>query len=714
MFWTLTCMVIVPVESMVLATSAALPPTNVDVGSTITFSDCNFTNGSDAIYFQSGSEIMISDAKIIDATLVGIHLNNCTNISVSNSEIKSLTNNSYAFTNINLIGMGMWFVNPRGDFFIDNNLVGASNSQWPRYGVFINNYSKISGVGNIQNNVINIGQPWSSLAIRGLYLNQSSALNIQHNSIAVNGNSNANSSLFISGGSGNKLFNNIFSIEVAGEAMTQSTLGVAQSDYNNYYSFGNDIISIGGTGYANITGFRNASSYGMNSYNLNPFFYDTKRNDLHVCNNLLSRGGTAFSSVSSDIDGDSRDMVTPSIGADEFTPISEVRLVDDYGLCPGDTTRLSAGGGNFGETAIWKSIATGSTIDTNQWIDVTVPGEFAVTFFNTCGVVVDTVEIIAPEAANLPSDTNLCDGAVYSVDASITNGTSYMWSTNDTGNAIVIDKQATYFITTTDVWGCISSDQFDVTYSPAAGIVEVDEEICDRDFIQLNSNVSNTIGATFTWTGYDGSVSETNSVAAFLGSDLPVGGGKVKVLVNHLGCITEDSVQYSVLGTPSIQISDTTNGLLFKVVSNTSAGNNHSWDFGDGDTSGFRSPKHIYSANGTYEVKYTNSNKCKTADTTFEVTVLTLDVELNSKEGRLTLFPNPNNGSFNLEFNDMNAENVTISVTDLNGRTVFTENIGTISTNTNHNVNIENIASGYYNINIDIDGAISTERFIVK
>ena len=687
-------------------------------GDNISITSSEFIAGTDGIYIKGGSSHTVEDCDFTGSYLSSIHFESTSNIHISDNSIASLAPNISNTASIDLIGMGIFVFKCSGDLIIDNNIVKSSNSQWPRYGVYVEDYNKGSGTNWIYNNFLNIGQPWSSLEYRGITISNSNFTQVANNNIAINGNGGANEGVFYEQGTGNALWNNVIVIEVAGVAVNQASFGaVTKSDYNNFYAPGNDIVSIGGTGggnFATLTAYQNATSLDMNSRQLNPFFYNTKGNDLHVCNNALSKAGTVLPGITDDYDGDPRSTTTPSIGADEFTPISDVKLAADYGLCPGDSTRLTAGRGNFGETAIWKSLATGADIDTNQWISINTPGEYSVTFFNACGVVVDTIEIITPDAVSLPNDTNMCFGTTLNVNTTIVGGTNYAWSSNDSTALVAITQQSTYSVTATDNWGCVSADTFNVTYSPAADFGRDSIIVCEGASQVVLSNVDGTIGATFTWTGYSGGATNRDPGAAISDFELPSPRAYVKVTVDHKGCISQDSILMKILGRPVIDIADTTNGLLFKVISNNSPGSNHSWDFGDGDSSNFRLPKHIYAKDGIYTVKYTNSNQCRSKDTTFEVSISTLNILENESGAALTLYPNPNNGKFNLDFKGLNGNDVSVSIVDINGRTVFNEAYGVLTGNNNKEVNLVNVAPGFYTIAVEVDGESYQDKFIVK
>jgi len=78
------------------------------------------------------------------------------------------------------------------------------------------------------------------------------------------------------------------------------------------------------------------------------------------------------------------------------------------------------------------------------------------------------------------------------------------------------------------------------------------------------------------------------------------------------------------------------------------------------------------------------------------------------------VYPNPaNNGSVAIPVTLKQAAEVIVSVTDVNGRVVYntTQNI---SGTENVQVNINNFATGIYNINLNIDGVSVTKKLMVK
>lgn len=100
-------------------------------------------------------------------------------------------------------------------------------------------------------------------------------------------------------------------------------------------------------------------------------------------------------------------------------------------------------------------------------------------------------------------------------------------------------------------------------------------------------------------------------------------------------------------------------------------------------------------------------------------TMLTVDCETAIEEvideGSLTLYPNPNSGSFTLKMDILRESNVKYAVYDIAGRNVFTKDLGMQNGVVFESVNMQNnLGTGFYVISINIDGNIIQRHFIVK
>ena len=78
-----------------------------------------------------------------------------------------------------------------------------------------------------------------------------------------------------------------------------------------------------------------------------------------------------------------------------------------------------------------------------------------------------------------------------------------------------------------------------------------------------------------------------------------------------------------------------------------------------------------------------------------------------------TIFPNPNNGSFNVKFDSNSGNQIKISVNDISGRQIFTKEYSNSSV-FDQNINLTNLAHGVYLVNV-VDGAKhSTKKIIIE
>lgn len=115
------------------------------------------------------------------------------------------------------------------------------------------------------------------------------------------------------------------------------------------------------------------------------------------------------------------------------------------------------------------------------------------------------------------------------------------------------------------------------------------------------------------------------------------------------------------------------------VFINTSAGaSSYFWDFGDGSTSTDQNPWHQYAATGYYTVSLVAQSTTQPDDTltlsNYIHVVNSTSVNEIANENLFNIYPNPFSEDINLEIHESVA-NIDISVSDIYGRKIFSENI---------------------------------------
>ncbi|CAN5281051.1 hypothetical protein BH09BAC1_BH09BAC1_23860 [soil metagenome] len=148
------------------------------------------------------------------------------------------------------------------------------------------------------------------------------------------------------------------------------------------------------------------------------------------------------------------------------------------------------------------------------------------------------------------------------------------------------------------------------------------------------------------------------------------------------------------------------------------------WDYGyDSLQSTLTNGSVSYPTAGDYTVKLTatNSTGCIITTAPFVVKVQTAtfprcsivgiaEVELLSN---ISLYPNPNTGSFIVDLSKVNANEANVMVVDMLGKVVFNSNNFSTSVNPVQTITMNNAANGLYFVRITADGVTATSKISV-
>jgi len=113
--------------------------------------------------------------------------------------------------------------------------------------------------------------------------------------------------------------------------------------------------------------------------------------------------------------------------------------------------------------------------------------------------------------------------------------------------------------------------------------------------------------------------------------------------------------------------------------------------------------------NGTYVVEVTNATGCIGASDPY-VHLSTTVIDL--KEFRTRFYPNPSTGQFTLEIN--NVGTVTLQVTDLSGRIVYSKQLRSSSKISHHMVDLSGLAKGTYSLQVRSKGGDETQVVVIE
>ncbi|MFN8284213.1 MAG: PKD domain-containing protein [Chitinophagales bacterium] len=128
------------------------------------------------------------------------------------------------------------------------------------------------------------------------------------------------------------------------------------------------------------------------------------------------------------------------------------------------------------------------------------------------------------------------------------------------------------------------------------------------------------------------------------------------------------------------------------------------WNFGDDTTSTTASLTHQYAQAGTYVVRLITQNSCNsdTIEKTVSIPFIT-SVRNNSSSSTLSIFPNPNNGNFNLKY-DINNETVYLEAINALGQVVEQQ---ILTSGSEHAIVFKNkLPKGIYKIQLKKNNAV--------
>lgn len=277
----------------------------------------------------------VNNVSILDNSIIGVaNLNNSDpNLglvfeNVSNCIIKRNIFQDIKTTSL-YTGKAIWFKGLTTNLEISENKISniKNTINGVIYGIHLDVNNSSTGI-LIANNFISdisttIDNEYSDGTF-GIYIANGTGTRIFYNTVALNTTDKSKSAtLYIAGGSGFDIRNNIFS-NTSGTGGQRyaiyanlSATAFTNINYNDYYA--TNIGYLDGIKRTTLVDWKTATGKDANSQNILPVF--TSVSDLHLpaaTNATLDNKGQVIAGFTTDIDQTSRSTTTPDIGADEF------------------------------------------------------------------------------------------------------------------------------------------------------------------------------------------------------------------------------------------------------------------------------------------------------------------------------------------------------------------------------------------------------------
>lgn len=343
---------------------------------------------------------------------------------------------------------------------------------------------------------------------------------------------------------------------------------------------------------------------------------------------------------------------------------------------------------------------TWSTGATTQMVTPTSSGTYSVDVVTACGTLQDTIVL----TISTPPVVNLGNDTLgcgsYMLDAG-SGGTSYLWSNSATTSTITVTTSGSYSVVVSDSAGCSGSDSVMVTIAtPPTVNVGPDLLLCNGASATLDAG---NPGSTYAWSNNQA----TQTISVNTAATYSV------VVTDSNGCTGNDDVIVTTGMSPTAGFNFNVGGagLSYSFTSTSSGATTYAWAFGDGGTSIQQNPSHTYAA-GNYTVTLVVTNDCGSDTTTQSVTVVGLANEFAN--GSVQVFPNPSNGQFRVTFDLGIAEEVTLTVQNLAGQVIYHHELGQVSGRVIEDVRLQALAAGMYMVRLQSSSAQSTRMLRVE
>ncbi|WP_417602256.1 PKD domain-containing protein [Owenweeksia hongkongensis] len=156
------------------------------------------------------------------------------------------------------------------------------------------------------------------------------------------------------------------------------------------------------------------------------------------------------------------------------------------------------------------------------------------------------------------------------------------------------------------------------------------------------------------------------------------------------------------------------NGADVDFDASASSGHVYDWDFGDGNNGTGINPSNTYGAAGSYTVTLTVTDTvCGTTDTITKTVLATVSLNELEFAGSVEVYPNPNNGKFNVNLDLIGGQDVQLALVNTVGQMVYTKDLGNVGGHVETDMDIENLAPGVYYLRVIANGKSTTVRVTI-
>ncbi len=308
-------------------------------------------------------------------------------------------------------------------------------------------------------------------------------------------------------------------------------------------------------------------------------------------------------------------------------------------------------------------------------------------------------------AINLGNDTTLCTGSTLVLSAG-SSSYQYAWSTGDVDSMITVSSGGTYWLTVTN-GNCVTSDTIvisDTVCIPPVIFSADDTAICEKFCVNFSDSSQNNATA-WMWL-FPGGV-PSSSTLQNPGSVCYSNAGTYDVTLittSPFGVDTLTLTSYiNVYATPPLP-TITPNGYVLTA----SLGSAYQWQFNSVDIPGATGQSYSAVQTGLYTVLVYDEHGCKNSASYF-VQIVGIDDVTNGVA--ISIFPNPNTGSFEIELPAEFQSGTSIDIQNALGQVVYSAAGAT--PDGKYHVQLPPIQPGIYLVQIRADDTFLKEKILI-
>lgn len=352
-------------------------------------------------------------------------------------------------------------------------------------------------------------------------------------------------------------------------------------------------------------------------------------------------------------------------------------------FCQGASVVLTA---SAGTAYTWSNGAT------TQSITVTASGNYSVIVNQGNGCIsssaATTVTVNPLPTINIAagSSTTFCQGG--SVTLTATTGNSYLWSNSATTQSITVNTSGSYSVTVNQGNGCINTSAATVVTVNALPVATIiaggATSFCEGGAVMLTAST----GTSYAWS--NGATTQSINVT---------GSGNYSVIVTNANGCSAASTPTAVTVTPKPSVSLAAApytrlfpGITTNITATTSVPVTYTWLKNGTVVPGANAtsiPVNIDNV-GSYSVQVTNASGCSNVSSAIIIS--------DSVTARIFIYPNPNNGVFQVSYYNATPTENTVSVFDARGARIITKKFGISSAYQRMNVDVRNHGKGSFNV----------------